>query len=279
MAGSGRTYLTTLWWYALVTIVAVAFPLALLFALPSIADEADRAGLPGGPVALAVLFIGAAFSLIAVLRRLSPSGRRRRAFKKAAPGLGLRFTPSFVLPDGLHGAPSFSVPGRSGGFGPLVSGRSRSGSVLVFDFWSGNDTSYVPPHWYTAAGRTIGHVIPDAVRFPAVIIEPRTLAHPVEQRRGLPDVAFESEAFNDRFRVTTEDARFASVFVDQRMMTWLLDQSDDWSFEVWGDWALCTSDQLDAQRIPALVDALDGLCAHIPRVAGNMYPADRRGLA
>jgi hypothetical protein len=247
-------------------------PLLLLIVLPSIGKEADRAGLPGGPIALAIIFAVEALSVVAVVR-LTPSGRRRSVIKRAARGLGLRYTPRFALPRGLRTLPSFSVPGRSVGFGPLVSGRSGAVSVLVFDYRTGNDMGYLPPRWHTAAARTIGHVLPEAVRFPSVVIEPRTLSHPVEQLRGLPEVVFELDAFNSRFRVTTEDARFASAFIDQRMMAWLLERSDVWSFEVSGDWALCTSSRLDAESIPSLIGALDGLCSHIPRVAASIFPS------
>ena len=86
----------------------------------------------------------------------------------------------------------------------------------------------------------------------------------------LEELSFESETFNDVWRVRTSDRRFAVAFVDQRMMAWLEERMTDVAFEVGGGWVMVEIDD-DADR--ALLDTLEGFIDHIPRVVGSLYPA------
>ena len=112
-----------------------------------------------------------------------------------------------------------------------------------------------------------------ATTCPALVVQPRHSWDPVSDPDGMVELALESEAFDRRYRVRTTDRRFANAFIDARMMAWMIDLPDPWSFEVAGGWALCGSDRLAPERLGDLLANLDAFRAHIPRVIASLYPA------
>jgi hypothetical protein len=103
------------------------------------------------------------------------------------------------------------------------------------------------------------------------------LEHLVERVTGQllgNDVPFESEQFQRSFKVTCEDARFASAFVDARMMAWLLAHGRGWTFEVAGCWVLCYRKVVRPEELVPLLGTLRGFADHIPRVVSELYGLD-----
>jgi hypothetical protein len=81
----------------------------------------------------------------------------------------------------------------------------------------------------------------------------------------------ESEDFNRAFRIRASDRRFASAFVDARMMAWLLEQGQGVGFEVLGDRVMvfrkrATASLDDVSDSLALYDAF---LERIPRVVAT----------
>jgi hypothetical protein len=87
-------------------------------------------------------------------------------------------------------------------------------------------------------------------------------------------VPFESEQFQRAFKVDCSDDRFATAFVDPRMMSWLLAHGRGWTFEVAGCWALCYRRLVQPEELIPLLGTLRGFVDHIPRVVSDLYGLD-----
>jgi hypothetical protein len=85
-------------------------------------------------------------------------------------------------------------------------------------------------------------------------------------------VEFELDEFNRAFDVRSEDRRFASAVVDQRMMEWLLGLGDGWGFEIRGRWILGSRDQVQPWELEGMLRTLGDFVDRIPRAARSLYP-------
>jgi hypothetical protein len=108
-------------------------------------------------------------------------------------------------------------------------------------------------------------------------VKAETIATRVASRLGATEVPFESEQFDRTFAVDCADARFASAFVDARMMAWLLAHGRGWTFEVTGRSVLCYRKLVRPQELIPLLGTLRGFCDHIPRVVAELYGVDTPG--
>jgi hypothetical protein len=107
--------------------------------------------------------------------------------------------------------------------------------------------------------------------WPALVIRPETgLTRLVDI--ALPDIAFESEAFNRAFAVRCHDRAFASALVDPRMMEWLQSLGHRWSFEIDGRWILGYRDQVLPWEIEAVLETIETFIRRIPRAVMSLYP-------
>jgi hypothetical protein len=245
-------------------------PVVLIFGAllgaPWVASWADLHGLPGVLVAFLMLGSLAAFGLYVVISTL-PSGRRRRALARAARAWGGRFTPRFRVPASLAaGVPSFRDPGVETGGEHLISGSRR---LIVFDRWTQALSGYEPMR-----RSTCGAALIDA-NLPPILVEPFRAVRSVDEHGGLRQFSFESEAFDRRYRVWSEDPRAASASLDGRMLDWLLRIDGDWTFEAGGGWVMCAAPGLlDPDAIPELLSAVEGFKEHIPLAAVSLYPRE-----
>jgi hypothetical protein len=89
---------------------------------------------------------------------------------------------------------------------------------------------------------------------------------------GMDDLRFESERFNEAFNVKSNDPRFATAFVDARMIEWLLAHGRGCAFEVAGDRILVAHRRMDVEAIPTLLGTVAAFVAQIPRVVASLYP-------
>jgi hypothetical protein len=107
--------------------------------------------------------------------------------------------------------------------------------------------------------------------WPALVIRPETgLTRLVDI--ALPDIAFESEAFNRAFAVRCHDRAFASALVDPRMMEWLQSLGDRWGFEIDGRWILGYRDQVRPWEIESVLETVETFIETIPRAVTSLYP-------
>lgn len=90
---------------------------------------------------------------------------------------------------------------------------------------------------------------------------------------GFRDIEFELEEFNRAWQVKCPDKKFASDFVDQRMMQWLMHAGTAWSFELVGPIAIAYTRKMAISEIPTLLACLRAFRDKMPRVVSDLYPA------
>jgi hypothetical protein len=108
--------------------------------------------------------------------------------------------------------------------------------------------------------------------FPHLVLQPETLATRVLGRLGAQDLEFESEEFNRRFTVTSEDERFARLLVDPQMMELLLSTAGEVQVELRGRWLLLATTELPARLCLSLVGLATAVRQRIPGVVWQHYP-------
>jgi hypothetical protein len=215
---------------------------------------------------LPVLVVVGAIGVVGVLR----ARRRTAELRSMAVQFGLAYSP-LVAPD----LPSVPFPLFSRGdkqrWQNLLSGRWGGIELREFDLAiveSDSDGSGGSTTWFSCA----------VTEIPAwcetLTIKAETLATRVASHLGAAEVPFESEQFDRTFSISCHDPRFASAFVDARMMAWLLAHGRGWTFEVTGRWVLCYRKLVRPQELIPLLGTLRGFCDHIPRVVSELYGVD-----
>ncbi|MEX0992339.1 MAG: hypothetical protein WD004_08755 [Actinomycetota bacterium] len=121
-------------------------------------------------------------------------------------------------------------------------------------------------------------------RFTCLIIKQPFWAPALEIRRedagsrlagaiGIDDVQFESGAFNDTFRVTSDDKRFAYALVDQRMMDWLA-VAPTYGFQVAGNAVMVIAPTMAPRDLEPFMGRAKEFVDQIPRAVRSMYRAE-----
>jgi len=107
--------------------------------------------------------------------------------------------------------------------------------------------------------------------WPTLVIRPETWFTRVADV-AVPDIAFESEAFDRAFVVRCHDRAFAAALVDPRMMEWLLSLDPPWGFEIDGRWILGYRDQVQPWEIEVVLETVESFIRRIPRAVASLYP-------
>ncbi|HET7927943.1 MAG TPA: hypothetical protein VFM40_00150 [Actinomycetota bacterium] len=92
-------------------------------------------------------------------------------------------------------------------------------------------------------------VVPLRSSCPRLRVAPRDLVDDVARAFGGVEVELELEAFDRRFRVETDDARFAFAFLDQRLMEAFLALPDGVTADVNEDVLLLSAPRLRAEQV------------------------------
>ncbi|HEU4355237.1 MAG TPA: hypothetical protein VFT27_06575 [Actinomycetota bacterium] len=157
-------------------------------------------------------------------------GPRRASFQDQARRSGLRAERGD--PFGLLDSP-YALFGRMASVRDVentASGGRNGVWTVVVDYWyaPSGDPQHDDYLRYTC-------VLTDTPAWwPDLSAVPETLVARLRSTFALPDVRTESEAFNRRFEVRSADARFASAFLDARMIEWLLQVESGVGFEIRG---------------------------------------------
>jgi hypothetical protein len=155
--------------------------------------------------------------------------------------------------------------------------RGRPGEMFAGDF-RGRGLCVLEYTYTTSSGSNGGtqthtvHVV--ALNLP-VALPPLTVTKDSGLRRmfGGSDLELESEAFNDAFRVSCPDARFASAVLHPRMMEWMLfNRGLEWQFAgnalvSWGTGSFVVRDVL--ARLEAMAGVIDRIPPYILRDYGH----------
>ena len=141
----------------------------------------------------------------------------------------------------------------------------------MFDRRVSREDAYESPDWMASAACSISF---DA---PSVVVEPRP-AVTADPLGPLIVRSSESDEFAHRYRIRTGDRLFATAFLDQRMLAWMLEQTEGWTFEVGGRWAMVSYTDLGDARGPlAAVDSLREFCARFPPVTASLRATEPSG--
>jgi hypothetical protein len=214
------------------------------------------------------VLLGLALVAGVVVLGFARARKRTSALRMMATQLGLSYTPVVPMEVRVLPLPLLSK-GDKQRFRNLLQGRWGGIDLQEFDLAIiENEGRSSSTTWYSCA----------VTQVPAwcqtLTIRPEHLVERVTGQLLGHDVPFESEQFQRSFKVTCEDARFASAFVDARMMAWLLAHGRGWTFEVAGCWTLCYRKIVRPEELVPLLGTLRGFADHIPRVVSELYGLD-----
>ncbi len=179
---------------------------------------------------------------------------------------GLEFAPLDLSPDTAWlPFPMFGHPRH--GTENVVWERGKD--VRAFDFWyhdTGDERALGSRRRFTCA------VVPLGFTCPRLRVAPRDVVDDIAGVLGGREVLLELEEFDRRFRMESEDARFAVAFLDQRMMEALLGLPGDVRVDVNEDVLLLWAPLLSAEQVLLLFDEAVAIQRRIPRVATSLFP-------
>jgi hypothetical protein len=202
--------------------------------------------------------------------------KRREELALMARQLGLAFSPED--PFGCLGYPfSLLAKGDGRGVENVMWGAWQDMPVRGFDYW-----------YYEESTDSEGRRSRTYYRFSCAVTEidaacshltiaRENLLTAIADRIGLRDIEFESDEFNATFNVKGKDRKFASDFVDARMMRFLLGAERAFGFEISGRWLLCYSKKRRPTELIPLLGTLQGFRSQVPRVVFELYPVGGPG--
>jgi hypothetical protein len=136
--------------------------------------------------------------------------------------------------------------------------------VVVADYWFAptGSSEYDDYERYTC----VVTVTPSGWSDLAVV--PERFGSRLRDAIGSDQLGTESEAFNRTFDFRGADRRFASAFVDARMMQWILDQPPGTGFEVLGGRLMVFRPRAisSLDDVARAVQLFDAFMEHVPRV-------------
>ena len=147
----------------------------------------------------------------------------------------------------------------------------------------GDTPSYLFDYWYYTetrdskgqVSRSYNHfscaMVEMSGRFPNLSIAPEGLLTRLADGLGMRDITFESEEFNRRFEIKSDNRKFAFDLIDARMMEWLLANSGKARWEISGPYLLCAVSRIPIASWPGLADRPRLFRENIPRVVWSLY--------
>jgi hypothetical protein len=210
-------------------------------------------------LALLLIAISSAYGIYSTM----PRRRRERQIKRFADDAGFDFSRRFSVPVDTRALPFWAlVPMDQRNIGSGCVGMSDGRSLLVFERSITVD-EYEATIWRTCVAARLD------ISAPLLRIQPYD--H-LPAAYDLEEVRFEAEAFDRRWRTFTDDRRFASALIDQRMMAWLM-TIGPCELEVGGAWVMAETRADGEASLALLLDAVDGFARHVPRAAISLYPS------
>jgi hypothetical protein len=197
--------------------------------------------------------------------------KRREGFALMAAQLGLEY--AVQDPFGTLGEPfAFFEKGDGRGVENVMWGLWQGLDVRVFDYWYYDESTDSKGHTSRTYYRFDCVIVPVDAGCPRLSITHEDLGTRLANALSFHDIRFESEAFNRAFYVTSSDAKFANDLVDARMMDWLLQHAEGFSFETAATELLCYQRKAGPQELIPLLGTVKAFRAHIPTVVYSLYP-------
>ena len=196
---------------------------------------------------------------------------RIAAFRALAAARGLTYSAEDVF--GLLPLP-FALLSRGDGRGieNVLRGVVEGATIAVFDYWYYEESTDAKGKRSRTTYRFDCVVTSYEARGATLTIDEENLLTRIADAVALDDLQFESEEFNRAFNVKGNDERFATAFLDARMMQWLLGSGRDHAFEAVDDTILVSRRQVEVAELPALMSTAAAFVAQIPRVVASLYP-------
>jgi hypothetical protein len=183
----------------------------------------------------------------------------------------LEFSPIDPFPDTLWLPFRWLGDGRWSRAENVVWNRAEGDGVRAFDLL----IEQASPS-QEAATRTMRRyacaVVALPVGCPRLEIRPSDAVAQVSDAFTGSDIELELEAFNRRFRVRSEDRRFAVAFCDQRMMRAMLGLPSGVAVAVNEDRMLLRAGALPAAEVLLLFEAARAMRRAVPDVVAGLYP-------
>jgi hypothetical protein len=225
--------------------------------------------VPAGVGLIVGLFVVVAVLLI--WAGIVSARKRREAFLALSVKLGLRYDirdpfDTVDLPFALFGK------GDSRGVDNVLSGEAAGMRVRLFDY-------HYTVHSTDGQGHTSSTTYPFSCAMaeidadcPHLALEQESFMSRVSHHLGFHDIEMESEEFNKRYLVASEDKRFAYALLDARMMQWLMDEGGVCEYEVVGPLAMCFCKRVKPPEYENLLEVLRRFHSHVPTVVASLYP-------
>lgn len=197
--------------------------------------------------------------------------RRREALLLLATTSGLEYARHDPL--GLAALPfRFLRQGDDRGVENVVYGRLGDDDVAVFDLWVMHESTDAKGNRSRRYEHfTCAYLVLPGARLPRIEIRPETVLSRLKDGIGLRDVQFESDEFNRRWDVRSDDRRSAYTVVDARMMRFLL-SVEDVTFELHGGHLLAATRQLAASSVLTLHHLSTSFRDAVPALATELFP-------
>jgi hypothetical protein len=160
-------------------------------------------------------------------------------------------------------------------------GDGRGCENVVWGEWKGLPFRASDYWYYNATDGRRGSALRD-LHFNAVVVDiPAYLPRVTVDREGVAsrltsgigwrDIQFESDDFNRRFVIRSEDPEFAFKLIDARMMHWMLSTDRLFGFQFYGSAILVWSRRLRPNELLPLIGTAKELYDHIPRLVWTDY--------
>jgi hypothetical protein len=195
--------------------------------------------------------------------------KRQEALFQLAQSLGLDFN---------VGDP-FNLPGRLGNISAFSRGHSQEASNVLYGVYGSREVVAFDYEYVTGSGknRTTHHfsacVHSLECAFPRLMIRPEGFFDKVADVIGFEDIDFESEEFSRKFRVTSDNRKFAYDVCHPQMMEWLL-ANRGWHVEFAGGCSvLMTDSRWSLEEFRAALDFTVKFFEMIPEFVWKQYQA------
>ena len=202
--------------------------------------------------------------------------KRREALARLASGCGLVYSMGdpFGLPGKLGHIGTFSK-GHDREAKNVIHGTYREREMTLFDYKytttetstdsKGRTTTREVDHWFSAL------VTPLTLSFPRLLIRPEGFFDKIGDFLGFDDIDFESDEFSRKFRVTSENRKFAYDVCHVRTMAWLL-ENRGWHIELVGGYLVLTrGGRWKPERFRAALDFTVAFFERIPDFVWREY--------
>lgn len=187
--------------------------------------------------------------------------RRRAALEAFAQSRGWTF--SRDVPDDVLAAAEIFHPfgiGHRRRASNLLQGSSGATTWFFFDYrYTTGSGKHQTTHQYGIALAAL------PFSFPHTRLRRQHFGDDMASWVGIRDLQFESDEFNRRYHVVSDDPQFAHALVDSSMMEWLMSE-DGFHIEIAGAWcAVNATGRYDPPAMERTMERVEAFLGRVPR--------------